>query len=96
MRGADVLEVAVAKNLSSTTAIAKDLTGVADGRKVRRKLARLEQVGLLEVISGVVVVTQRGREVDAILAQITAARGGTFAPWGQSGLTIAERLALQA
>lgn len=29
-----------------------------------------------------------------VLESITAARGGTFAPWNDSGITLSERLAL--
>jgi hypothetical protein len=95
VQGTDVLEVVVRKNMVATSAIAKELTGISDGRKVRARLTKLERAGLLEVIDGVAIPTGRGREVDATLARIAAARGGTFLPWKDTDMTTTEKLALR-
>jgi hypothetical protein len=96
MRGADILETVVsARKALSTSQVAYRLTDVYDGRKVRRRCEKLADAGLVELTNGMVLATARGKEVDAILARIVAARGGTFAPWLTSGITSSETLALQ-
>ena len=94
MTGADILEVIVLRRSCSLAQVSHDLVNIYDGRKVRHKAEKLERAGLIELSHGIAKPTERGEEVDAILARITAARGGDFAPRLQSGITGSESTAL--
>lgn len=71
----------------------------ADGRTIAGPIRRLLRVGLVEkrVLPKMVYyrATARGLEVDAILARITVARGGTFAGRAASGIDVSESVALR-
>lgn len=79
--------------------VALRVLGTVDGRTIYQSCRRLERGGLLEIARHGgrtdIRATQRGREVDAILARITHARGGTFAPWSLSGISSDESLSLR-
>lgn len=66
----------------------------ADGRAVAAVLRRLEDAGLVRAVGRFWHPTGRGREVDAILDRITAARGGAFQGRYAAGITTTETLAL--
>lgn len=107
MRGADVLQHVVGiPRLNADLAgwvglgqIARRVTGASDGRRIYQVCRRLESADLIEIRRHAgqtdLRATGRGREVDGILARITHARGGTFAPWSHSGISVSETHALQ-
>lgn len=87
--------------------LAREL-GTRDGRATAGHLQRLMKAGLAErgkatrrlkeyrgAQSTVYSPTKRGREVDALLAKGTAARGGTFTPFRDLGISTTEWLALR-
>lgn len=108
MSGADILEAVVRYGYRDGLAsrdvgvsiryVARQVAGVSDGRKIMPKLRRLADAGLVTIRrSGDTTFarpTERGVAVDDILAQITVARGGEFAPRVGSGITSKEMLAL--
>jgi predicted transcriptional regulator len=56
--------------------------GRRDGRSVARTLTKLDHAGLVvRTNGGTYRSTPQGRRIDELLAQITFARGGEFAPW---------------
>ena len=81
--------------------IARRIEWASDGRSVRPTLRRLEMAELIEQHHGSGCVdagwrpTPRGREVDAILRRITAARGGSFVPRNDAGISFGEAHALR-
>ena len=83
---------------ASLAMCARVLTGTSDARKVVHRARKLQNAGLVVVErrggETYAKPTGRGLEVDATLARITAARGGTFAPRSDTDITITEKLAL--
>lgn len=80
--------------------IVRKISWATDGRSVRPALTRLERAGLIEQDRSALSQTSwrptaRGREVDGLLRQITARRGGTFRPRVDVGIDIIESAALQ-
>lgn len=69
-----------------------------DGRSVAPVLRKLQRAGLVAPVHEEQIrwrLTERGIEVDAIHASITAARGGTFMPQTEAGLSSVESFALR-
>lgn len=69
-----------------------------DGRSVAPVLRKLRQAGLVAPVHEEQIrwrLTERGIEVDAIHASITAARGGTFMPHVEAGLSSVESFSLR-
>lgn len=108
-RGADVLQVLVQLNengkWASTAREVAERLGLLDGRAVTPQLNRLVGAGLARrprephtrwgtETKYRYVPTDRGREVDAVLDRIVAARGGTFQPQRQAGIKPLESVAL--
>lgn len=83
---------------ASLAMCARVLTGHSDARKVVHRARKLANAGLVVVErrgrETFAKPTDRGLEVDATLAQITAKRGGTFVPRKDTDLTISEKVAL--
>jgi DNA-binding MarR family transcriptional regulator len=80
--------------------IVRRLDWAHDGRSVSRPLRKLEQAGLIEKVAlphpkNHWRPTERGREVDHILRDITVARGGRFLGRHASGLNFYESSALR-
>lgn len=78
--------------------VVRKIAWASDGRSVRPAIAKLERAGLVEKVGGLPGTrwrpTARGREVDALLRQITARRGGSFRPRTEVGIDITESAAL--
>lgn len=76
----------------------KGVDAAIDGRAVAPALRRLERAGLVERVPRTPPSwrpTERGRVADAILAEITVDRGGTFRGWYSAGITSSEGFALR-
>lgn len=71
--------------------------GGRDGRVAAPVLRRLQEAGLVEAVGSGRWwrPTARGREVDATLDRIVVRRGGKFAGWYASGISIPESSALR-
>ena len=107
MTGEDVLAQIVQLSKGSLTTegwvaigdVAQRLTGSPDGRKISARLKRLEAEKLIErkVLPKMtwVAPTHRGRTVDRIYENASAARGGRFVPKVQLPVTWEERMALR-
>lgn len=102
-RGEAILEYLVkrADGAQDPKTIAKAI-GKPDGRSISDLLRHLERVGLVYRTgekrtrsAALWYPTARGREVDAILDRITAARGGEFIPTAQAGIAWSEIYALR-
>lgn len=85
-----------------TGTLARWLEWARDGRSVRPAISRLASAALVEedrsrpVTTGSYwLPTERGREVDTILREITACRGGAFRGRGEAGIDSSESHALR-
>lgn len=97
-RGEAVLEYLVkrADGAERVSTIAVGI-GKRDGRAVAQPLRHLEQAKLVRRTErDLWYATGRGREVDRILDEVVAARGGTFRGLYAAGITTDEVLALRS